>query len=38
MRFGGGGHIKASGCRLTGDINTVLFKLNEALREELANE
>lgn len=38
MRFGGGGHIKAAGCKLVGDINTVLFKLNEALREELENE
>lgn len=33
MKFGGGGHVKASGCKLKGDINTVLFKLNEALRE-----
>lgn len=38
MRFGGGGHVKAAGCKLVGDINTVIFKLNEALREELANE
>lgn len=38
MRFGGGGHIKAAGCKLVGDIHTVLFKLNEALREELSNE
>ncbi|HPV48069.1 MAG TPA: bifunctional oligoribonuclease/PAP phosphatase NrnA [Smithellaceae bacterium] len=34
-RFGGGGHINAAACRISGDIDTVKARIYQAVRESL---
>jgi len=34
-RFGGGGHINAAACRISGDIDTVKARIYQAVRELL---
>ncbi|MGR3318172.1 MAG: DHH family phosphoesterase [Candidatus Anammoxibacter sp.] len=36
-QFGGGGHIRASGCEITGSIDEVQIKIVEAVKKELSN-
>ena len=36
VRFGGGGHHNAAGCRLKGDFATIRRRIFEAVREELS--
>lgn len=36
-RFGGGGHIRAAGCTMTGEISDVRKRIAEACAEELKN-
>ena len=33
--FGGGGHIRASGCELDGDKDTIMLKVTELIKEQL---
>lgn len=33
--FGGGGHVKASGCEIEGDKDTIILKVTELIKEQL---
>ena len=33
--FGGGGHIRAAGCEIEGDKDTVILKVTELIKEQL---
>lgn len=36
--FGGGGHIRASGCELDGDKDTIMLKVTELIKEQLDSD
>ncbi len=38
VRFGGGGHVKAAGCTLNGDLAAVRKKMQKAVEESLCRE
>jgi phosphoesterase RecJ-like protein len=38
VRFGGGGHVKAAGCTLNGNLAAVRGKMQKAVEESLCRE
>ncbi|BEP29328.1 DHH family phosphoesterase [Helicovermis profundi] len=38
LKFGGGGHVKAAGCKISGTLSEVTFKLIEEIRNEIESE
>lgn len=37
-RLGGGGHIRAAGCEVEGDKDTIILKVTDMIKEQLENE